>query len=249
MADERVGKSNDKDPLLSLAVHELRAPVSVMSGFLRMVLTQRFGGLTEQQLKALQEVEKSVARFAGLLEELSELSQLRGGSPSFSTGVVELRHLIEAGIAELEPFEDGRNVTVTFRNQAPGGKVIGDAARLKRACRALLVALRRELPANSALTVSLRRTDRDGRSMLQVTVASADRVDGIEALPQAQLQTLPPSDQGEFRGGIGFILPIARRIVEAHKGQLWCPLDEPKSGAILLLDEARSGAEIQPLSL
>ena len=44
----------------------------------------------------------------------------------------------------------------------------------------------------------------------------------------------------EFRGGVGFTLPIARRIVTAHDGQLWSPPDNPRAGAVLFFPEAAS---------
>jgi len=36
----------------------------------------------------------------------------------------------------------------------------------------------------------------------------------------------PPTPFDERRGGLGLILPIARRVIEHHGGQLWSPPSE-----------------------
>jgi signal transduction histidine kinase len=47
---------------LSLTVHELRTPVTVVSGYLRMLLKEQGGPLTEKQRKMLEEAERSCGR-------------------------------------------------------------------------------------------------------------------------------------------------------------------------------------------
>ncbi|HEY3886625.1 MAG TPA: histidine kinase dimerization/phospho-acceptor domain-containing protein, partial [Vicinamibacterales bacterium] len=65
--------------LLSLSVHELRTPMTVVSGYIRMLLKDRAGPLSEPQRKLLQEAEKSCGRLSELLSEASELVQLEDG--------------------------------------------------------------------------------------------------------------------------------------------------------------------------
>ena len=43
---------------ISLAVHELRTPVTVVCGYLRMVLKEHGGPLTDKQKKMLQEAQR-----------------------------------------------------------------------------------------------------------------------------------------------------------------------------------------------
>ena len=50
--------------LLSLSVHELRTPMTVVAGYLRMLLKDRAGPVTDQQRRLLEEAEKSCGRLA-----------------------------------------------------------------------------------------------------------------------------------------------------------------------------------------
>jgi signal transduction histidine kinase len=65
--------------VLSLSVHEFRTPMTVVAGYIRMLLKDRAGPLNEQQRKLLEEAEKSCARLSALLVEVSDLSALEAG--------------------------------------------------------------------------------------------------------------------------------------------------------------------------
>lgn len=229
---EAGGSAPGKDRLLSLGVHEFRTPVTVISGYLRMLTSGRTGPLTDGQRKMLEEMEKSTARLSALIGEMSDLSVLEAGGATFNLGSVDLGTLIESEIASLPPLPD-REVRVAIKSAAPGATVHADPVRLRTAIRSLLIAHRRELVTSDELCVWLRRTTVDGRPMLQVTIGGADRVEALEQVPPADLTLFE-----EFRGGVGFTLPIARRIVHAHEGQLWSPADNARAGAVLFFPEA-----------
>ena len=221
-----------KDLLLSLGVHEFRTPVTVIAGYLRMLLTGRTGALTDPQRKLLEEIEKSAARLSALITEMSELSALEGGGATFNRGHVDLTDLIVGEIAALPPMLD-RDVRVTLQSGAAGAMVNGDPKHLRTVFNSLLFAHRRELVTSDELCVGINRVTHAGRPMLRVTIAGADRIDQLREVPPDALTTFE-----EFRGGVGFTLPIACRIVAAHGGHLWAPPDDPKAAAVLLLPEA-----------
>ena len=221
-----------KDPLLSLGVHEFRTPVTVIAGYLRMLMSARTGTLTDIQRKMLEEMEKSTARLSGLIAEMSELSMLEAGGATFNRGVVDLGALIEGELDSLPALPD-REVQVTVQNEAPGAGVQGDPVKLRNALHSLLVAHRRELVTSDELRVCVERTTQNGSPTLRVTIGGADRIDDLRQVPAEELTPFE-----EFRGGVGFTLPIARRIVAAHDGQLWSPPDNPRAGAVLFFPEA-----------
>jgi hypothetical protein len=55
--------------LLSLSVHEFRTPITVVAGYIRMLLKDRAGPVSDQQRRLLEEAEKSCARLSGLVAE------------------------------------------------------------------------------------------------------------------------------------------------------------------------------------
>src|SRR5262245_14017662 len=79
---------------MSLAVHELRTPVTVVSGYLRMLLREQAGPLNEKQKKMLEEAERSCARIGALVGEMSELGKLVSGDMTVGTQPIDLAALL-----------------------------------------------------------------------------------------------------------------------------------------------------------
>jgi signal transduction histidine kinase len=217
--------------LLGLAVHEFRTPVTVVAGYIRMLLTGRAGELTEQQRRLLQEAEKSCGRLSGLIAEMSDLATLEGGNAMFNRSSVEVGPLLADAIASLPPLPD-REVSIELTNDAQGAMVQGDSTRLKTAFAAILTALRRELVTSTQLLVRLRRDTQDGRPVLRMSLADTEQIERVDRSAPSELGTF-----NEWRGGCGLSLAVARRIVTAHDGRLWSPVDDPKAGAVLTLPE------------
>ena len=226
----------DNDPrwhrLLSLAVHEFRTPVTVVAGYIGMLLKDRAGPLSEQQRRLLQEAEKSTARLSALIAEMSDLANLEAGSATFNRNRLEFAPLVNDSIATLPPLTD-RQIDVTLKNDAPGAAVQGDPVRLKTAISAVLTALRRELVTSTHLLVNLRRDSNGGRRFLRLSISGDERIAGIENVQASGLTRFD-----EWRGGCGLSLAIARRTIVAHEGQVWSPAEDSKAGAVILLPEA-----------
>jgi hypothetical protein len=162
---------------------------------------------------------------------MSELSTLEAGGATFNRGVVDLGAVVEGEIASLSALID-RDIAVTLQNDAPGAGVHGDPVRLRAAINSLLIAHRRELVTSDELRVVIERVREGGAAMLRVTIGGADRIDDLRQVPVDQLTAFE-----EFRGGVGFTLPIARRIIAAHDGQLWSPPESPRAGAVVFFPE------------
>src|SRR5688572_11895471 len=156
--------------LLSLAVHEFRTPVTVVAGYIRMLLKDRAGPLSDQQRRLLEEAEKSTGRLSGLITEMSDLAGLEAGTAPFNRSSLSVGPLVQDVIAGLPPLPD-REVTITFKDDAPGASVHGDPVRLKIALAAVFTALRRELVTSTQLLVHLRRHADGGRPMLRLAIA------------------------------------------------------------------------------
>jgi signal transduction histidine kinase len=216
--------------LLSLAAHEFRSPLTVVAGYIRMLLKERAGPVPEQQRRLLEEAEKSCVRLSQLLTEVSELAHLEAGSVSFSRSAVDVRPLLADAIADLPDLRD-RTVAVELAGDA-AGQVHGDPARLKNALAAIVIALRRELVTSELMHVRLERASsvEGGAPVVRITVGEADRMPRLLALADRELG---PFD--EWRGGNGLSLANARRIIEAHGGALLAPLEDGKASAIVSL--------------
>jgi signal transduction histidine kinase len=215
--------------LLSLAVHELRTPCSVVAGYLRLL--QRDGGdpITDQQRKMLSEAEKSCARFIALITELSEISKLDSGAVGLASQPIDIFSLVEE-VAEHVHEASDREVRLTLTGEAAGAPATGDAVRLRAAFQAIFRAILREKLGPATVMAERRRVVHDGQLSAVVVVADESDVQAVYDSPAGAFD--------ERRGGLGLALPLARRVIEGHGGRIWAP--SPNAGE----DRARGSAVI-----
>ncbi len=218
--------------LLGLSVHEFRTPLSVVAGYIRMLLQDRAGPVTDAQRRLLDQAEKSCARLSGLLGEMSDLANLEAGTATLNRMPVDLHPLLVDVVAALPRLPD-QDVRVRLSTGEDPATIRGDAVRLKAALRSVLVALRRELVTTTDLFVRVRPDTLDDRPASRLTVGDADRVGPLEASPH---HDLAPFD--EWRGGCGLALAVARRIITEHGGTIWSPADGARAGAVVVLPHA-----------
>lgn len=215
--------------LLSFAGHELRNPLSVVAGYLRMLLTERAGPLSEMQRRLLLEMEKSTGRLLVVLGEISEVAAIEGGKTEFRFKPVDLRRTIHEAIASLPATED-HHVNISVTAASGSLDLNGDEPRLKRAFGAVFFALRRELPSGSELLVRERAGEFRGKEAVWIAIGDAQHIDELSS---ATAETLTAFH--EYRGGCGLSLAVARRVVDAHGGAMWSPGHGTKAGAVVAL--------------
>jgi K+-sensing histidine kinase KdpD len=227
------GQGDAKWPkLLSLTVHEFRTPMTVVSGYLRMLLKGRAGPVPEQQRRLLEEAEKSCTRLSALLAEVSELSALEGGTATFNRAPVDLRSLLREAIEELPDVPD-REIRVELTTGEGPAVVEGDATRLRTALRSVVAALRREVVASDRLLVREQLRRNGARACYWIAIADDPRVALLSDASESGLTTFD-----EWRGGCGLSLAVARRVIAAHGGRIWSPVEDSKAGAVIALPQA-----------
>src|SRR5215212_7160313 len=123
--------------VISLAVHELRTPVTVVSGYLRMLLREQGGPLTDKQKKMLEEAERSCTRIGALVAEMSEFGKLVGGELALSRQEFDIAALLAELASGMHEGED-RGVRLELRGVDHPVPVIGDRTRLAAAVKALI---------------------------------------------------------------------------------------------------------------
>jgi signal transduction histidine kinase len=214
--------------ILSLSVHEFRTPVTVVAGYIRMLLKDRAGPLSDQQRKLLEEAEKSCVRLSALLAEVSDLSNLEAGTVTFNRQPNDLRQLLREAASQLPPLAD-REVAIDVRAEEPAA-IDADGTRLRQALMSVLAALRREVVTSDRLLVEQRAIRRDGRPAFEILIGDEETIAAIRASGDAGL---PVFD--EWRGGSGLSLAVARRVLNAHGGALWSPPGDGRAGARIVL--------------
>jgi signal transduction histidine kinase len=210
--------------LMSLIAHELRSPGAVVAGYLRLLAKNTAPGLSEPERKMIDEANKSCARLLHIAQELSELAELtaddsvRGWQP---VPVFELcREVVQAA-------EDaGAVVTFAMEGDDSSACVEGHAVRLRQAVGLLITVVGRERGAAPMTVTGVVSRTAESRAILVFGEAS-DAAD-MDALVGGHAAF------DRWRGGTGLSLPIACRIIENHRGDIWA-LSHGSRGACALV--------------
>lgn len=206
------GNPHEYTRIVSLAVHEMRTPASVVGGYLRMLLNDTSMPLEARQRHMLEEAEKACGRLVGLLSELSDLAKLDAGTAKLGHDRIDLFEMLHE-IGKDRHEQDDREVRLTIRGPRSGGIVEGDRPRLRATLDILVRAVMREQPAATLVVAEGSRTMEDGRPVARIVVAPEPDL--------ARASTTVDGPLDDQRGGLGLGLPMARRVVGRMGGRLW----------------------------
>jgi len=197
-----------------MAAHELRSPMSVVGGYLRMVLRSSTDPLTAQQRKMLEEAEQSCGRLSELATLLSEISKLDDGRTTLSLEPLDLGALLSDVAGHVHEAQE-RDVHLALRGDPDPAPMSGDPVRLRSAFHAVFRAILREKAGPATVVAERRRETVDGRRVETVIVADVHSVQESYDRPRYLFN--------EKRGGVALQLALARRVFEGHGGGIWAP--------------------------
>ena len=192
--------------LLSLISHEVRGPLGVIRGYLRL-LDQQSASLSEAQRQTVVATLRAADRATDLTGQVSTLARLHRGeiTPAFSP--VPLPVLLQSAVQALTLPNDPR-ISVHV-GATPSVSVLADESLLRAALASLVLALARAQPSDAKIYL-VAREDEAGGQGVTITITSME--------PISASHTDTKLDFG--RGGLGLELPIAAFIIDAHNGRV-----------------------------
>jgi len=217
----------EREELLTVVSHELRTPCTVIAGFNRMLLSEKFGPLGDRQRHFLEEIQKSCQRLNSFIGNLLETAR-----ESFSVGPLEvaeapLAPVLESVVGLFEPLLRERRIQVEFALDPATPRARFDPPRLEQVLTNLIGNALKFAPSGSAIEIASRPLPQGGRLFAEIAVADAGP--GVD--PGDRQRIFEPYVQagpGPRAGGLGLGLAICRRIVEAHGGSI--RVDERRGG-------------------
>jgi signal transduction histidine kinase len=213
---------------LSLAAHEFRTPVTVVAGYLRMVLKEQAGPLNERQRKMLEEAERACARLGALVAEMSDLGRLEAHELAMARQDIDMNGLATELASDMHEGDD-RGVRIEVTPADHPLVVSGDRVRMKTAVNTLMRAAVRERGEPGIIVAECSATNFEGTTWAVLAIGDASL---IASLRECRRTT---NDFNEWKnGGLGLALPVARRVIEAHGGAVWSSTDAGAASALRL---------------
>jgi len=209
-----------KDEFIGLVSHELRSPLTVITGAVNTVLTEGARLSTEETDQLLQDAALEAEAMSYLVGNLVELSRAQANRLSLYAEPVMVQNVVQNTVAKIRRQSSAHQFIISIPRQLP--QVYADPLRLERILHNLLENAVKYSPEGGKIRVSARQ---EGENLV---FAIRDRGIGISLFDQARLfapfQRLEGS-RPEVTRGTGLGLLVCRRLVEAHGGRIWVESD------------------------
>lgn len=219
-------ESAEREELLTVVSHELRTPCTVIQGYNRLLLSGRFGELSDKQRYFLEESQKSCQRLNTFIGNLLETARQGLAVGPLEVAEAPLAPIVESVARQLGPLLEEHRLRIDLALAPETPRARFDPPRVEQVLTNLIGNALKFAPADSAVEVTLRAVERGGRRFAEIAVLDAGP--GVDARDGERIFE-PYVQAGDTRraGGLGLGLAICRRIVEAHGGQIGV---EPRTG-------------------
>lgn len=208
--------------------HELATPMTPVVGYLRLLLNEELGPLTDLQRKCLGAIETSTQRLRSVVDTLLDVSSLETGRMHYYGRPYDFREVAESALAQMRPRFEERDVTLVERIPDEPLSAQGDPDKLLRAMVHVLENASKFTPIGGEVAVEVRS---EGDEYLLFGVADS----GPGVRPEHIARIMEPFYQVDGsvtreRGGVGLGLAFARRVTEALGGGI--EISSPPAGEV-----------------
>ena len=226
---------------IAAAAHELKTPLSVLSGYTKLLLEESLGPLNEQQREVLAEMESGATRLQRFINDFLAFGALESGKWTPNRSVLDINVTIEELVRMWAPRFAAQSKRLVFEPGADLPELSYDELKIQHVISNLFDNAIKFTPQGGVVTISTRtyfwdrrlssrppdgiedrRRARGERKDNSVRVDVRDTGPGIAAEDFVEIfSEFKRLNNRTDADGIGLGLAIAKRLVDAHGGKIW----------------------------
>ena len=207
-----------KSEFISIASHQLRTPLTVIKGYISMMLEGNFGGLTKPESESLEKVFESNERLIQLVENLLNISRIESGRLQFNYQQVDMNNMVASVKEELAANAKKKGLILQYKAPAkPVPTIKLDDEKIRQVVMNLMDNGIKYTKQGS-VTVKLEQKE----NKIQFCVTDS----GMGIRPEDMGNLFKKFSRGSGTSlihteGTGLGLYVARMMIEAHHGRIW----------------------------
>jgi len=228
----------DRTAFLARALHDFRAPLTAVSGYCGLLLSEPLGSLNKDQREVVQRMLNSAQRLSRMAAAMFQLSVGRQVKrrPDLQPGDVQA--CLDQALHEIAPFSEDKTIAITADFQPSPAGIYFEPGQIEQVLINILHNSCKFTPKNGTIHVNgyphfwERRMGRSAvpaeRRTKTVRTPNAYRIDICNSGPLIPVEHLSRIFEeytsyagGRDRSGGGLGLAICRMIISEHDGQVW----------------------------
>lgn len=207
---------------LAIVAHDLKAPLSAVQSYLQLMVGGFAGEIADKHKHMLNRSSQRITELLNLISDLLDISRIEAGQIIHEMEEMSLPQAAKDSVENVRGLAEEKKIRLKVQIPKSLPQIKASEIRLKQVITNLLVNAIKFTPDRGEIKLVIT----DTRSDFQVEVM--DTGDGISAddLPKIFNDFYRSSNTKKAGSGLG--LSIAKRIVEAHGGQIWAESPNPK---------------------
>jgi signal transduction histidine kinase len=228
---ERIKKS--ASDIISIKAHELRSPLTVVSGYTQLLATDPEIMKDEYYAELINGIVSGSERLQSIIENMIHTANIQPKNLNIDTTPISLYLIVDNVCRELQGKVQARKITLSHDNLGEIPPVYGDSGALKKVFEILINYAMTHTPSGGKITITGRhippRSDLIQWEGAEIIVSDTGIGIGAETRGrffrermnplQVDYSLLDELAAGEQRPGEE--LAVVRSIIEAHNGRVW----------------------------
>ncbi len=254
-----------KSEFISIVSHELRTPLTAINSALDIILNGTTGEINDAMEKFLNLAKRNVTRLSAIIYDLLDLSKIEAGKMEFIFEKTNINLPVELVKNTLESWAKEQNITINLNLDTSLPVVYIDTQRMEQVITNLISNAIKFTKENGTIEVETSRISADDirnnkffntipehLSSEYVQISVKDNGIGIARENWGKVfEQFKQIENSLSRkvGGSGLGLPIAKRLMDVHKGFIWLDSEINKGSTFYLAIPVMTEMEIFELSL
>lgn len=216
----QVRLQQQKDEFLAIASHELKTPISVMKGYLNMIIEDLRDQIDSTSLENLRKVDKQINRINTLINDLLDVSLIETGRLEFREEVFMFDDVVDEVIESMGFLYANR----LRKAGKTGKKVKGDRHRISQVIINLISNAVKFSPGNKEVWIRLKNGEGE------VILSIEDQGTGIAPIELENVFDRFSNIQSGMgkNKGLGIGLFISAEIIRRQNGRIWATSEKGK---------------------
>lgn len=254
-----------KSDFISIVSHELRTPLTPIKNALSILSSGRCGELSENAAKFVNMAKRNVTNLTSIINDILDINKIEAGKMNFSYKNMNIHSVIENVKNNFDCVAKEHCINLIVQETENLPNIYADSQRLEQILTNLVSNAIKFTPQNKNITIKTQLVNsqnmhsnayfKDELEKLSgdyILISVSD--EGIGIKEENLLKVFDKFTQIENSltrkvGGTGLGLPIAKQLVKAHKGAIWCDSQENSGTSFFVALPVEKDSAIENVSV